>query len=143
MDALDLLKQDHDRIRHTCQQLKTAKGEQEKRQLIQQIDGQIATLFHVEETILYTHFKDYDAFKGVLGKIHREHDTAKEVLGKLRMLQKPSEEDVGRLTTAMEQHMTEEERELFPLVRHEMRRSEREKLGRVMQAAKDERSVAA
>lgn len=139
MDALDVLKSDHEKVRSLYEQIKTDSA---PTGLMAQLREELTRHARIEETVFYPAFKNYPEFRGILGNSYADH---REIKNRLRQL-----EDNGvdlpaleMLMSKVEEHAQEEERTLFPMVRKLMKRSEREVLGRHLIAAKSESAEAA
>ncbi len=148
MDALELLKTDHERVNGLFEQFRTTTGFQGRKQIFMNIYEELETHANVEETIVYPAFRNYPEFKELLDRSYKDHDTVKQELrslldqlerGEARIDIDDFTNRVNRLADSVNKHVTEEESELFPLVRQHLRRPERERMGRHIQAAKDER----
>jgi hemerythrin superfamily protein len=143
MDALDLLKSDHDRVRSIYEQIKAVTEPGERTGLLAQLRDELLKHARIEETVFYPAFKNYPEFQGLLADSYEDHRTIKN---QLRQLSEAKDTDLARIEALMRQvdeHVREEEDSFFPKVRKMMKRSEREVLGRHLLAAKDDESIAA
>jgi iron-sulfur cluster repair protein YtfE (RIC family) len=141
MDALDILKTDHDRVKSLYEQLKKISGRQEQVLLFESIRNELQIHTRIEESVFYPAFKNYPDFKDIIDQSYEEHRQVRDLLKNAQTQPQGGQDLLNQVETLMshvEQHVQEEETELFPMVRKIMKRSEREKLGRHLQAAKSE-----
>lgn len=146
MNALDLLKEDHDKVRDLLSQLvnTTERAEKKRPELLAKIEKEIQVHTQIEEEIFYP------AFKKASGKTndvmyyeaHEEHRAVEElVMPDLKKADPGGTQFSGRakvLKELIEHHAAEEEEEMFPQARKTMTKSELEELGERMQARKKE-----
>lgn len=143
MDALDILKSDHERMNSLYDQLKTASVAQERKKLFGQLHSELLAHTQVEETVFYPAFKNYPDFQSILSDSYEDH---RNIRNRLKKVSDDGIEDTQEIDSIMRlvtDHFEREENELFPMVRKLMKRSERETLGRHLQAAKSEPAAAA
>lgn len=139
MDALDLLKTDHDRVNSLYGQFKNESGRQQKALLFENIRNDLEAHALVEEQVFYPSFRNYPEIKERIDHSFEEHAQVKTMLREISALADGSPEFDSKVDELMERvshHVQEEENELFPMVRRVMKRGERERLGRHMQAMK-------
>lgn len=142
MDALDLLKSDHDRVKNLFQQALDNHGSPQFTSLIRQIKNELEAHTRVEEQVFYPAFANYPEFKELLGRSYQEHRFISDLARHLSLA--PDSDPISTsnewnrrirdLFESVSQHVLEEEKEFFPRVRKIMKRSEREQLGRHIQA---------
>ncbi len=107
---------------------------------------ELETHTHVEETVIYPSFRNFPEFSDLLKSSYEEHARVRKLLNSvfddLRSTDGRPDQFVERVEAIEREvmaHVRTEETEFFPRVRHQMKRREREQLGRHVQAAKDER----
>jgi hemerythrin superfamily protein len=146
MNALELLKEDHDKVRDLLSQLvnTTERAEKRRPELLAKIEKEIQVHTQIEEEIFYP------AFKKASGKTndvmyyeaHEEHRAVEElVMPDLKKADPGGTQFSGRakvLKELIEHHAEEEEEEMFPQARKTMSEAELEELGKRMQARKKE-----
>ena len=121
MNAIDLLKEDHDKVDKLFQKVKATKGE-DHHELFKQIKHELEVHTHIEETIFYPRLiadGDEELEKKTKEGI-QEHHQAKKFLRELSNLADDSEKFDPKLKVLMEDighHVQEEEGELFPMVK--------------------------
>lgn len=123
MNAIDLLKEDHDKVDKLFQKVKATKDE-DHHDLFEQIKHELEVHTHIEETIFYPRLiadGDEELQKKTKEGI-QEHHQAKIFLRELSNLTEDSEKFEPKLKVLMEDighHVQEEEGEMFPMVREQ------------------------
>jgi hemerythrin superfamily protein len=145
MDALELLKKDHDRVKDLFSQFQDPRQAGHRRSLFNAIRSELELHTHIDETVFYPAFGKYPDFRPILDRSYADHKQFTELLGSLGTFDEKDsrfEGQVAHLIREVTRHIQEEEDELFPMIRKVTRRPEREQLGRHLDAAKRERQVA-
>ena len=120
MNAIELLKEDHDRVDKLFQKVK-ANEDADHRDTFEQIKAELEVHTHIEETIFYPKVKedgDEELKKIVLEGVE-EHHQAKMFLRELSNLVEDSEKFQPKLKVLMEDiahHVQEEEGQMFPMI---------------------------
>lgn len=141
MDALDVLRSDHEKVRSLYEQIKSGGEAGTQTRLMAQLREELDTHARIEETVFYPAFKNYPEFRGILGDAYADH---REIKNLLRQIDDARDfNGLDALMGKVDTHVKDEESALFPMVRKLMKRSEREVLGRHLIAAKSERAEAA
>jgi hemerythrin superfamily protein len=146
MDAIEMLKTDHERVKSLFDQFKGTKDSQKRLSLFKDIRNELEVHALIEEQVFYPAFKNYPDFQDIISRSFEEHADVKIILGELISLQSIDDKYIDRvdeLIGFVNEHVLEEETELFPMVRKVMRGAERERLGRHMLALKEESSATA
>lgn len=143
-NAIDMLKEDHDKVRKLLKELTetTARAEKKRRELLEKIEQELQVHTHIEEEIFYPAFKaagksEHEKMYFEAMEEHRAVDDL--VLPDLRKTEPTSEKFSGRakvLRELIEHHADEEEEEMFAKARKSMSREELEELGEQMARAK-------
>ena len=63
MNALDLLIEDHQKVRQLFQQVQQIRDNDEKKELFDQIDTELAVHAEIEETIFYPALEEHDELR--------------------------------------------------------------------------------
>lgn len=140
MNAIELLKEDHDRVDKLFQKVKaTEEGEHAK--IFKMIKEELDVHTHIEETIFYpVLIKDGDEeLKAITLEGIEEHRQAKMFLRELASLSDESEKFEPKLKVLMEDiehHVQEEESEMFPMVEEQFDAATLEELGAEMEEEK-------
>jgi len=146
MDAVSLLKKDHQTVRQLLGRLESSaeNRHRDSTTLLRQIENELKVHTQIEEQIFYPAFKD-----AVEGKEDEhlyyealvEHHVVDLVLRELKSSANNSEEFAAKakvLKDLVEHHAEEEETEMFPKARRAMGTAELRELGHQLQERKQE-----
>lgn len=115
MNALELLKQDHDHIRNLFAQAKTYP---DMKRLFDSIKHALEAHTHMEETVFYPEYQNHDQLKDLVQDAKQQHGLIKELLQDLEHSDGPEfENSFQTLMAEVQLHFTGEEGEIFPQVR--------------------------
>ena len=115
MNALELLKQDHQRISDL---FADAKNYTDMRRLFQTIKGELQAHAHMEESIFYPEYQDEEILRELIEDAKNQHNLMKELLDDLDNQDGPEFENTFQtLMAEVQLHFTAEENEIFPHVR--------------------------
>ena len=146
MDALELLKQDHEEVKELFQQAEGAEGKQ-KNEIFDKIKKALQTHTQIEEGVFYPAMEKKEELKDMVLESYEEHKQVKNLLGEMDALVSDSEKFEPKLKVLQEnvEHHAEEEEEgkMFPKVRQLFDKAALEELGKELEAAKGKRSRAA
>ncbi len=140
MNAVELLKADHDIVRKLFQDVKES-DESKHPSIFKKIKAELDVHAHIEETIFYPKLQedgDKELVDIVLEGIE-EHRQMKMFLRQLADLTEGSEQFEPKLKVLMEDtdhHVKEEEDKMFPLVKEQFDSSALNQLGDKMEAEK-------
>lgn len=140
MDALELLKSDHQKLKSLFNQIRGTRDAKEKWRLFQHIQEELHTHTYVEESVLYPIFARYRETSELIESSRKEHDRVEDLVKDIAQ-NGPHEDFMSRMSTVVQEteaHIEKEEKELFPKIKKIMKRPERERIGRHIQAAKQE-----
>ncbi len=138
MNAIELLKDDHDKVDKLFQKVK-ATEEGEHKELFEKIKHELDAHAHIEEKIFYPRLKEEDELEDITLEGIEEHHQAKMFLRELASLSDDSEKFEPKLKVLMEDiehHVMEEEGEMFPKVEKIIGKAELEELGEQMEEEK-------
>ncbi|GAB2506715.1 hemerythrin domain-containing protein [Lysobacter humi (ex Lee et al. 2017)] len=147
MNAIELLKADHEKVRGLFQQLTdtTSRAEKTRVQLLEKIRLELDVHTQIEEEIFYPAFRqaaEESDDKEMIFEALEEHRAAGElVLPDLLETEVGSEKFGGRakvLKDLVEHHAEEEEKEMFKRARQVLSREQLDELGVQMAARKEE-----
>jgi hypothetical protein len=144
MNALTLLRTDHDKVRKLLAELEatTERGVNTRTGLFEQIKTELTVHEIIEEEIFYPELKAHPKAREIVLEGFEEHDVVDRLMGELDDLP-VDDETWGPKAKVMkeniEHHIEEEEGEMFEKARQVFERGELEDLGRRM----DERKQAA
>jgi hemerythrin superfamily protein len=115
MNALELLKQDHQRISDL---FADAKNYTDMRRLFESIKSELEAHAHMEESIFYPEYQNKDILKDLVEDARTQHNLIKELLHDLENQDGPEfENSFQTLMAEVQLHFTAEENEIFPHVR--------------------------
>lgn len=140
MDALELLKKDHDTVSELFKKVKATESETAHQQLFEKIKEELENHTHIEETIFYPAIIKNEEIKDIVMEGLEEHKQAKTLLREIPNLSEGSEKFEAKLKVLMEDiehHVEEEEEEMFPMVRKALSKEQLEKLGEQLKAEKE------
>jgi len=138
MDALDLIKQDHKRLRKLLDETLKAEGA-EREERLDHLRTELVAHERMEEEVLYPRLRDEKKAHETVLEGYEEHHVADVLLDEL--LDVPPETDLWKakvkvLKENVEHHMDEEEDELFKGARAVLDREELNRLGERMEQIK-------
>lgn len=142
MDAIALLKADHNKVKRLLNELETTteRGEKIRAELFSTIKGELTLHEIVEEEIFYPALKSHPRAKEVVLEGYEEHNVVDKLMSELEDLP-VTDERWGAKATVMkeniEHHIEEEEGEMFQKARQVFDEDELEELGTRMEVRKD------
>jgi hemerythrin superfamily protein len=143
MDALELLKQDHQNVKELFKQGQETDDKKRQRQIFKAIKSELETHARIEETVFYPAMEEHEELKDMVLESLEEHKQMKTVLRELARLSTSSERFKPKfkvLKDNVEHHAVEEEEgKMFPKIRKLINRNELEELGQELEAAKHKR----
>ena len=141
MDALALLKADHEKMRKLLDQLETTteRGVKTRQELFATIKGELAIHETIEEEIFYPALMEMARTRDITLESYEEHHVVDLLMGELEDLD-VADESWGAKASVMkenvEHHIEEEEGEMFKTARSVFDKDELEDLGSRMEARK-------
>jgi hemerythrin superfamily protein len=138
MNAIELLKADHDKVDLLFQKVK-ATDESEHKALFEKIKEELEIHTHIEETIFYPKIKEEPELEDIVLEGIEEHHQAKMFLRELSSLTEDSEKFEPKLKVLMEDvthHVQEEEGEMFPKIEELFDEATLQDLGKEMEKEK-------
>lgn len=144
MNAIDLLKADHQKVKAILAQLSesTERATKKRVELLDKLEMEISIHTKLEEEILYPAFKEAGAKEQdiMYFEAKEEHRTVDSlVLPDLKQTDPGTPEFSGRVKVVkelLEHHIEEEEQEMFPEARKLLGKAELEELGAQMESLK-------
>jgi hemerythrin HHE cation binding domain-containing protein len=143
LDALKLLKADHDEVKAVLSKLDetTERAEKTRTEGIAMLKEMLQVHESIEEEILYPALKEFAKTKDIALEAYEEHHVVDMILGELEATPVDDEQWSAKLTVMkenLEHHIEEEEGEMFKQARQVMDENELNELGDRMSARKDE-----
>jgi hemerythrin-like domain-containing protein len=137
MDALTLLKEDHDRIKPLLAELKetTDRAEKTRGELFSRIKQELTVHEIIEEEIFYPTLKAHPKAKEIVLEGYEEHDVVSRLMGELDGMDATAEAwgpKAKVMAENVEHHIEEEEGEMFKAARQVFERDELDELGERM-----------
>lgn len=141
MNALTILKQDHNNVDALFTRFEKATAADEKREIVDKIIEQLSVHAAVEEQVFYPAVREAvdEAESDVLEGLE-EHHVAKWTLSELEKLKATDERFDAKVTVLIESvrhHVEEEENDMFSKVRDAMTAEQLEALGEAIEKAKE------
>src|SRR6266508_4140343 len=138
MDALELLKQDHQKVKGLFKETVGAENSR-KKQLFDQIDTELEIHAHVEEAVFYPAIEKHEELMDMVAEAREEHANVRTLLQEIEELGSDMEgfdSTLTELIDSVEHHIEEEEGEPFVKVRELFDDEALEQLGKELQMAK-------
>ena len=142
MDAIALLKADHDKVKKILEEGEstTERGIKTRTELFATLKGEMIVHERIEEEIFYPALKAHPKAKDIVLEGYEEHHVVDEIMGEIEALD-VSDETWGAKFKVMkeniEHHIEEEEGEMFKTARSVFDTQELEDLGARMLALKE------
>ena len=134
MDAITMLKTDHDKVKGLLSELEstTERGVKTRQELFATIKGELTVHEVIEEEIFYPALRNHPKAKDIVLEAYEEHHVVDLLMGELESLD-VSDETWGAKAIVMkeniEHHIEEEEGEMFKQARQVFDRQELDDLG--------------
>lgn len=134
MDAISMLKTDHDKVKKLLTELEstTERGVKTRAELFSTIKGELTVHEVIEEEIFYPALKSHPKAKDIVLEAFEEHHVVDLLMSELERLE-VTDETWGAKALVMkeniEHHIEEEEGEMFRQARQVFDRQELEELG--------------
>jgi hemerythrin superfamily protein len=143
MDVLELLKEDHQKVKELFEQGQQTQDKKQQKQIFKEIKSELERHTRLEETIFYPAMAEHEELKEMVLESLEEHRQVKTVLREMGKLSPNSEKFKPKfkvLKDNVEHHAEEEEEgKMFPKIRKVINRAELEELGQELEAAKHKR----
>jgi len=149
LDALELLKKDHEKVAKILEQLEdtTKRAAKTRHELLDELKKELSLHEHIEETLFYPSVKDNTSNKEVkelVSEAYEEHHLVNTIIDELYAT--PTEDDAWKakltvLRENIEHHVHEEEHDLFPKAKQTLGTQALEKMGEKIELMKQEGSM--
>ena len=139
MNALELLKQDHRKVKELFDQAKAAADDKQRKQIFDRIDTELTIHAHIEERLFYPEMQQYEELKDMVEEALQEHQEVTTLLDEIETMEPNDDEfppSLEELMKTVEHHVQEEEDEMFPQVHELCDEATLEKLGQQLESAK-------
>jgi hemerythrin superfamily protein len=147
VDALTLLKKDHDQVKKLLKDLDdtTDRAIKTRQDLFERLKFSLTVHEQMEEAVLYPALKEHAETKEIVLEAYEEHDVVDTILGELEQTLFDDETWHAKLTVMRENllhHIQEEEDEMFGQVRRLFEKATLESLGEQMRTIKAQAQAA-
>ncbi len=134
MDALSLLKSDHDKVKKMLAEGErtTARAEKTRAKLFDALKAEMMIHERIEEEIFYPALKEHPKAKAIALEGYEEHHVVDEIMGELEATDVTDEAWAAKFKVMkenIEHHIEEEEGEMFKTARSVFDKAELEDLG--------------
>ncbi|HLL69931.1 MAG TPA: hemerythrin domain-containing protein [Pyrinomonadaceae bacterium] len=141
MDAITLLKTDHEKVAGIFEKLEetTERAEKTREELFTKLKQELDLHAHIEEKIFYPAIKQAEETREITMEALQEHHVVKVLLRELDAMGVTSETWTAKLKVLkenVEHHVEEEEEEMFPKARTVLSKEQLEELGALMEEEK-------
>ena len=139
MNALDILKRDHQTVKGLFQEATRTSDLKARRDVFNKIDAELETHAHLEETIFYPALEEHEELADIVAEAREEHQQVKVLLEEIEEAGAESHDfgaKLQELIENVEHHVKEEEGEMFSKVQDVFDEQELEQLGRQLESAK-------
>ena len=144
VNALELMKTDHDRLKELLDEALDTDEPTERSELLHQIRSELMSHERMEEDVFYPALRSNAAATEIVLEGYEEHHVIDTILDELMDVPEESEQWKAKLKVLqenIENHIEEEEGEMFKKARQTFDNDALEKLGARMAAAKEEASA--
>ena len=143
MDALKLLKDDHDKVKKLLGELDstTERGVKTRQELFAKVKQELTIHEAIEEEIFYPAMKDHPKTKEIALEAYEEHHVVDAVMAEIEAVSFDDEKWGAKFKVMkenLEHHIEEEEGEMFKQARQVFEQEELEQLGDRMMARKEQ-----
>ena len=143
MDAIMLLKDDHDRLKKLLNELDatTERGVKTRERLLGRVKEELTVHESIEEEIFYPALKEHPKTKEITLEAYEEHHVVDMVMKEIEGLPFDDERWGAKFTVMkenIEHHIEEEEGQMFKQARQVFEEEELEALGERMAARKEQ-----
>ena len=143
MDALELLHEDHAKVKELFEEAEGTENQKEKERIFEEINSELETHARIEETVFYPAMQKHQELKDMVRESLEEHKQIKALLKQIHNLKSDSEKFDPKLQVLIEdvEHHAEEEEEgkMFPKIRKICSQEELDKLGTQLETAKNKK----
>jgi hypothetical protein len=134
MDALTLLKNDHEMVKKMLAEGEetTERAEKTRTELFARLKGELEIHERIEEEVLYPALRDHPKSKDIALEGYEEHHVVDEILAELEMTPVSDETWGAKFKVAkenLEHHIEEEEGDMFKKARQIFSTDELERMG--------------
>ena len=114
MDALDLLHEEHAKVKELFEEAEGTENQKEKKRIFEEINSELETHARIEETVFYPAMQKHQELKKMVRESLEEHKQIKALLKQIHNLKSDSEKFDSKLQVLIENvehHVEAEEKE--------------------------------
>ena len=143
MDAMTLLKEDHQKVKKMLAELEstTERGVKTREELFTKVKQELVVHEAIEEEIFYPALKDHPKTREIALEGYEEHHVVDTVMAEMEGIAYDDEQWGAKFTVMkenLEHHIEEEEGEMFKQAKQVFDEDELVQLGEYMEARKEE-----
>ena len=143
MNALELLKNDHEKVSAILERLDqtTERAVKTRDEQFARVKADLEAHSYIEETVFYPALTEDSRTRAITLEALQEHRMVKSLLDEMGSIAVDTEEWTAKLKvlkTSVDQHIKEEEGELFKQARQVLTKARLDELGEEMEAARQE-----
>jgi Hemerythrin HHE cation binding domain len=143
MDAMSLLKEDHQKVKKLLSELEstTERGVKTREELFTKVKQELVVHEAIEEEIFYPALKEHPKTKEITLEAYEEHHVVNTVMAEIEGVAYDDEKWGAKFKVMkenLEHHIEEEEGEMFKQARQVFDQNELAQLGESMMARKEE-----
>lgn len=148
MNALELLKNDHEKISGILEKLDqtTERAVKTRDEQFARVREELDVHSHIEETVFYPVLEDDPRTRAITLSANEQHNVVKTLLDEMSSIAVDTEEWTAKLKVlkdSVDQHVKEEEGEMFKQARQVLTKARLDELGEQMEAARGTQDSAA
>ena len=147
MDALTLLKEDHERTMELMDQIESlCDDDSQARKIFGQLKQALGLHSELEEKVFYPAISQFEETRDLVEESYRRHQEIDDLAADISRMSPHDEEfldQVSELREMIENHVSEEEDELFPEVEELLGKGRLEELGRKIEQLAHRQAAAA
>ena len=141
MEAIKLLKQDHDEVKKIMEKLDTTteRGVKTREELFTKLKNEMEVHEIIEEEIFYPALKEHPKAKEIVLEGYEEHHVVDTIMGEISAVPYDDETWGAKFSVMkenIEHHIEEEEGDMFKTARQVLSKQELEELGERMEQRK-------
>jgi hemerythrin superfamily protein len=139
MDIYTVITEDHRKVKELMEDILHAQSERDREEMMLKLQQDILSHAISEERTFYARLRKDEKLKQTISHAEEEHEEVEDLLQELTTISPAGEEWMElfkEIKQSLEQHIRQEEKEVFPLARKIITTQEANELARKMNAAK-------
>jgi hemerythrin superfamily protein len=138
MDALELLQQDHERVKKLLKRVELTGDRKQQKQIFNEIKAELQAHTRIEEKIFYPAMEQHEELRGMVLEALDRHQQVRTLLRQMARISSSSEKFKPKLKSLhdhIEHHSRDEEEEFFPKIREVINSAELKQLCQKLESA--------